>query len=335
MKQLAFLILMASTLAASEMDILNNDSLIIARGGGRGGGGGGRGAGAAARGGTPSMSRPAQSVPRGDRAGGGAQRVQQYVRQENASPKRAEVRPQAQSNLSDRAQARPQSNFADIHRSNADMAANTRQAIKQNRPQSSQFFDNNFLNNRNYRPQYDLGRAAVISRAYWNDVNDWVGGGWNYPLYYGDSAYYGGYAQPTVVTNYQEYQPVQTAPTTQQPSYAKQEAAAPSSEWMLLGDFIVANSAKEAPYSNIFLQLALKKSGEIGGTYYNATSDQARQLVGMVDKEKQEAVFLLSDKADSPLVTAGLFNLTEDVAPILVHFTDGTQQNWVMVRLEK
>jgi hypothetical protein len=31
----------------------------------------------------------------------------------------------------------------------------------------------------------------------------------------------------------------------------------------------------------------------------------------------------------------GIINLTQDTTPVLIHFADGTTQQWLLVRLEK
>ena len=43
----------------------------------------------------------------------------------------------------------------------------------------------------------------------------------------------------------------------------------------------------------------------------------------------------VSYAAASELMETGISNLTEDTAPALIHFADGSTQQWLMVRLEE
>ena len=52
----------------------------------------------------------------------------------------------------------------------------------------------------------------------------------------------------------------------------------------------------------------------------------------MVDKQSQRAAWLISGKT-RPIMETGIFNLTKDTAPALVHFADGQTQQWLLVRL--
>ena len=62
-------------------------------------------------------------------------------------------------------------------------------------------------------------------------------------------------------------------------------------------------------------------------------TDTAAEVEGMVDKESQRAVWTIGENKNTALET-GIYNLTQEETPVLVHFgTDNTQQ-WMMVRLE-
>jgi hypothetical protein len=54
----------------------------------------------------------------------------------------------------------------------------------------------------------------------------------------------------------------------------------------------------------------------------------------MVDKQTQRAAWTAVGKS-RPLMETGIGNLTEDTTPALVHFADGSTQQWLLVRLEK
>src|SRR5262249_24871982 len=109
----------------------------------------------------------------------------------------------------------------------------------------------------------------------------------------------------------------------------------PQGDWMPLGVFPAAKTATQAAYSNMYVQLALNRNGDVSGTYYNASTDKAVELVGSVDSETQQATWQISDNPNSPTMVAGLYNLTQDVAPVQVVFPNNSQQNWVLVRIEQ
>jgi hypothetical protein len=82
----------------------------------------------------------------------------------------------------------------------------------------------------------------------------------------------------------------------------------------------------------MFLQLAVSKQGVINGTFQNTTTGSVQEIEGMVDKQTQRAAWTAAGKS-RPLMESGIGNLTEDTSPVLVHFADGTTQQWLLVRL--
>jgi hypothetical protein len=103
-------------------------------------------------------------------------------------------------------------------------------------------------------------------------------------------------------------------------------------EWMPLGVFAVAPDEKTEP--TIFLQLALTKDGVIGGTYENTSTGQKQNIAGKVDKASQRAAWSTSDGAQEMVMEAGIFNLTQPQAPVLVHWGKEQTQTWLMVRMD-
>ena len=54
----------------------------------------------------------------------------------------------------------------------------------------------------------------------------------------------------------------------------------------------------------------------------------------MVDRESQRAAWQFSDDKDSSLVMeAGIYDLTKDETPALLHFDEDNSENWLLVRL--
>ena len=81
------------------------------------------------------------------------------------------------------------------------------------------------------------------------------------------------------------------------------------------------------------MQLALNKDGTISGTFYNTTTNEVYELEGEVDSSTKRAFWKIVDNKDSPVVETGIYNLTQDIVPILIHFSNGLTQNKVLIRV--
>jgi hypothetical protein len=110
------------------------------------------------------------------------------------------------------------------------------------------------------------------------------------------------------------------------------EEEAEEAEWMALGTFILTTDEKDVD-SPRTVQLAVSRTGIVSGTLYNAETDQAQALQGQVDKETQRVAMRVGE-SDSLVVETGLYNLTQEEAPLLVHFGTERTENWLLVRLE-
>jgi hypothetical protein len=148
---------------------------------------------------------------------------------------------------------------------------------------------------------------------------------------YGENIYY----QDGVV--YSEGQ--QIATTDQYAAAAEQIAtnipAAQNPDWLTLGVFAVTQDGQASgPTPTMFVQLNVSKEGIISGTFQNTGAGTTQPIEGMVDKKTQRAAWLISGKT-RPIMETGIFNLTKDTAPALVHFADGQTQQWLLVRLEE
>jgi hypothetical protein len=111
------------------------------------------------------------------------------------------------------------------------------------------------------------------------------------------------------------------------------QAEADKAEWMALGTFAVAASPKDVDPSRI-IQLAVNKQGVISGTLYNKETDKSQTVQGQVDKQTQRVAFRIGD-ADSVVVETGLYNLTQEEAPVMVHFGTDKVEQYVLVRLKQ
>lgn len=189
--------------------------------------------------------------------------------------------------------------------------------VRRDNPNFFHFFNSNFFDRRNYYPYYYYHGARWFGWPTWTVINNWFPYDWQSPIYYDDGGY-------PIFVKYE------VAPPQEQG-----EAAPLQGNWLPLGVFLAAKSEEEAPFSTLVIQLAVNKEGEIAGTYYNATTDKTYLLQGYVDPKTQEASWVLADTSTSPLMTTGIFNLTQETVNVIVHFTDGTLQTWVLVRLDE
>lgn len=327
-------------------------------GGGRGGGGGGRGGGGGSRGGgggayrggnsmnrTPTMSRAASrpDISQGRQQYQGRQSISQdrlqqsrQTYQQRPSANTAELRNQ----VSQYAQSRPAQNIdrqALAQRAqdfsgqrdnqiiqNRQLSDNVSQRLQQSYPNSDHWFDRDFFD----RHDIDVGYVGSGDNwwrpAAWATLATWGAWRWSTPYYYDD----GGYVYPLS-------SPYSTTTVSSQPVQGADTSSSTGGDWLPLGVFAVASNPSAAAHTSRFIQLALNRSGEIAGVLYNSGTDVAHDLTGMVDPNTQQAYWSLDNQTDSPIASTGIYNLTEDQTPITVHFTDGSEQIWTLVRLQQ
>jgi hypothetical protein len=144
--------------------------------------------------------------------------------------------------------------------------------------------------------------------------------------YQGDQVYYGD--QPVATTEQYVQQAEAIAKSVPETKPAPED-------WMPLGVFAIGPDGQPTGADpTMYLQLAVSKQGVISGTFQNTATDSVQPIEGMVDKQTQRAAWAIVGK-DRPLMESGLVNLTEDTSPALVHFADGSTQQWLLVRLDK
>ncbi|MDF1841147.1 MAG: hypothetical protein P1U77_06895 [Rubripirellula sp.] len=114
------------------------------------------------------------------------------------------------------------------------------------------------------------------------------------------------------------------------PPETEEEAA--EVEWMPLGTFAVSSDVDDKEPTRV-IQLAVSQEGIISGTLYNSETEQADSIQGQVDKETQRVAFRIGE-SEQVVVETGLYNLTLEQAPVLVHFGSERTEDWLLVRLE-
>lgn len=173
------------------------------------------------------------------------------------------------------------------------------------------------------RPGVDVWRAAT-----WREAANWLADPINEDPYYYD----GGYAYPQT-----EQPSSQTTAKTAEPAPSGSEAQQdPNDQWISLGVFaLVTPEKKDAPKPTMYMQLALSKTGAIGGNLYDTTYDKSFPLVGEVDKKSQRAIWKMLHSENSPIIETGLYNLTKDETPVTFRFVDGSTQEFFLVKLHQ
>jgi hypothetical protein len=172
-----------------------------------------------------------------------------------------------------------------------------------------------------------MAGVAAWTASEWDEEADYDYGG--SVVYEGETVYVDGQAAGTTAD-------AAAMATTQADAGAQQMAAtaaagqADQTEWMPLGVFALVN--EEAGDPTRYLQLAVSKEGLISGTFYNAATDQAQPVYGALDRQTQKVAFYAGDKKDT-VVEAGIYNLTQEQAPVLIHFPGGRAQEYLLVRL--
>ena len=86
--------------------------------------------------------------------------------------------------------------------------------------------------------------------------------------------------------------------------------------------------------SDVSMQLAVNKQGVIRGNYTDTATNKNQVIQGSVDKQTQRVAFTVGDNSKD-VVETGLYNLTKDEAPCLIHFGSERTEQWLLVRLQK
>jgi len=102
-----------------------------------------------------------------------------------------------------------------------------------------------------------------------------------------------------------------------------------SDEWLPLGVFALVHNERQHPH--LVVQFALNKGGILRGNYTDEVSGQTSPIMGSVDQRTQRAAWTVGTNRQT-IMEAGLYNLTQDEAPILIH-RNGMTEHWILIRL--
>ena len=125
--------------------------------------------------------------------------------------------------------------------------------------------------------------------------------------------------------------PAEPAAETPEQDAAMQEFM---DNWMGLGVFAVGRETEDNVTPRYYLQIAVSKDGFIAGTCYDSIDDKTVPLTGSVDKKSQRAAWKMADNNDLVMET-GIYNLTQDSAPAMIHFGKDKSETRLLVRMEQ
>jgi hypothetical protein len=104
-------------------------------------------------------------------------------------------------------------------------------------------------------------------------------------------------------------------------------------DWLPMGTFTVLDANGNEKKGNI-IQLAVNKNGQIRGNYFNEETGKIRQLIGAIDSQSQRVALRFADN-EKMILECGLWNLTQDSVPLLVHFDEKDSEQLTLIRLTK
>jgi hypothetical protein len=177
------------------------------------------------------------------------------------------------------------------------------------------------------------GLGAAWGLTTWPALGAWYGWGGNVnPIYYD-------YGSNVVYNDDEVYygdQPVASADDFYQQASDIASAAGPTDpkqgEWTPLGVFGLVQGNQDS--ASALFQLATNKSGTIAGNFSDMLTGNTMQVQGSVDQKTQRAAWTVGDNKDT-VYEAGIYNLTKEEAPVLVHFGKDRTQQWMLVRMKQ
>lgn len=180
--------------------------------------------------------------------------------------------------------------------------------------------------------------------ATWGGLGLWFGWDANVaPIYYdygntlvydGDEVYSAGQPIATADQYYQQASDLaqQGAPLEADQPQAANQAPAQGDDWTPLGVFSLVQG--EQTDTAALFQLAVNKAGQLAGNYSDVLSGTTIPVHGAVDQQTQRAAWTVGENS-STIYETGLYNLTKDQTPVLVHFGKDRTQQWLLVRMKQ
>jgi hypothetical protein len=192
---------------------------------------------------------------------------------------------------------------------------------------------------RRYPGAWNAGRWAYggyWAAADWGMLSGWFGYGMNagIPYNYGNNIVY---QDNSVYMNGQSlgsasdyYDQVQQQAVSGSGDVADATAKDSNTEWMPLGVF--AMSHEQQTKANLVLQLAINRDGVVRGNYTATMADHNKPVKGSLDRKTQRVAWTIGDDT-TRIFEAGLYDLTKDDVPMLIHFGSDRTEQWHLIRL--
>ena len=166
----------------------------------------------------------------------------------------------------------------------------------------------------------------------WNTFSGFYG--WNSPYFYD----YGPYGNVVYRDNY-VYVNDQRVGTAADYSASAAELASitpelmnAQHEWVPLGTFSVATNQDDSNPARVAQLAHDNKQGLISGTMFNRESGNLYTVQGKVDPQTQRVAFTVG-KDPTAVFETGLYNLTQEETPVLVHMGSTKTETWLFARL--
>lgn len=178
----------------------------------------------------------------------------------------------------------------------------------------------------------------------WVSVNTWFAPTWGYtdyvwyePVYYdygpGGNVIYqsdGVYVNDVYVGTPDVYAASAAELATIDPAQIESQERG---EWLALGTFALVID-RQATEPKHVVQLAVDRQGIVSGTMFNRETGESFAVTGRVDPETQRVAFRIDDQPDVVYET-GIYNLTQDQTPVLVHEGTDSTETHLLVRLQQ
>jgi len=177
------------------------------------------------------------------------------------------------------------------------------------------------------------GAGAAWRAATWNSVGQWMNYYPTTPVFYDygnnvtyqdNNVYVNGQDVGTSEQYYEQASNLATA--------GAQADASADGDWLPLGVFAVTKAGQTT--TDVTIQLAVNKQGIIRGNYTDSKIKKTQPVQGSVDKQSQRVAFTVGDN-QSDVVETGIYDLTKDEAPVLVHLGNDRTEQWLLVRLKQ
>ena len=178
-----------------------------------------------------------------------------------------------------------------------------------------------------------LAARAVWNACTWDSATTYCGYSEEPPIYYD-------YGENVIYEDNSVYVDGENAGTAQE--YYDQAAnlaavgaaanAPADGDWLPLGVFALTNP--EQTTSDVSIQLAINKEGIIRGNYTDNKTNKNQVIEGSLDKQTQRVSFTVGDNK-TEVIETGLYNLTKEEAPCLLHFGAERTEQLLLVRLKQ